>query len=47
MAIFRAVSTDSDPELVKKTRSIPDGASLASRVAKSKASGWLTWKEGA
>ena len=40
MAIFSAVSTDSEPELVKNTRFMPVGAMAASRSASSKALGW-------
>ncbi len=47
MAIFSAVSTDSLPELVKKTCSIPSGAIPTSRFASSKALGWPIWKAGA
>ena len=47
MAILRAVSTDSDPELVKKTLFMPAGAMAATRSASSKALGWAIWKGGA
>ncbi len=46
MAIFSAVSTDSEPEFVKNTRSMPGGAIAASRLANSKAIGWPIWKVG-
>ena len=39
MAIFSAVSTDSEPELVKNMRSRPGGAIFASRFASSNAIG--------
>ena len=46
-----AVVDPSEPEPVKKIRSSgpsrPTGAILASSVAKSKASGWPIWNEGA
>ena len=47
MAIFSAVSTASEPELVKKACSIPSGAMPISRFASSKAFGWPIWKAGA
>ncbi len=47
MAIFSAVSTDSEPEFVKNTRSIPGGAISTSRLASSNAIGWPIWKVGA
>ena len=47
MAIFSAVSTDSEPELVKKTLFMPGGAISTSRSASSKAFGWAIWNGGA
>ena len=47
MAIFSAVSTDSDPELVKNTCSIPSGAMPITRFASSKAFGCPIWNAGA
>src|SRR5690606_7938505 len=47
MAIFSAVSTDSEPELVKNTWSSGRGASSLSRAASSNGSGEPIWKCGA
>jgi hypothetical protein len=47
MAIFSAVSTLSDPELVKKTCSNGSGAMSRRRLASSNALGWPIWKAGA
>lgn len=46
-AIFSAESADSDPELVKKTRENPGGATRATRSANSNAIGWPMLKVGA
>ncbi len=47
MAIFSAVSTDSEPELVKNTLPMPAGAIFATRSASSKAFGCAIWNGGA
>ena len=47
MAILSAVSTASEPELVKNTWSKPWGATLTSRDAASNTFGWPIWKVGA
>ncbi len=47
MAIFSAVSTDSEPELVKKTLFMPAGASPATFSASAKAFGCAIWNGGA
>ncbi len=46
MAIFSAVSTDSEPELVKNTRFMPAGAISATFCASSKAFGCAIWNGG-
>ena len=46
-AIFIAVSTDSEPLLVKNTRSMPSGVTRATAVAASNTSGCPIWKVGA
>ncbi len=46
MAIFSAVSTDSEPELVKNTRFMPAGASAATFRASSNAFGCAIWNGG-
>ena len=47
MAILRAVSTASEPELAKKTESMSGGAICMMRDASSKAAGCPIWKVGA
>ena len=47
MAIFSAVSTASEPELVKNACAMPSGAMSTSRFASSKALGWPIWNAGA
>jgi len=42
-----AVSAASEPELTKKTWRMPAGATLATALAASKATGWPTWNGGA
>jgi len=42
-----AVSTASEPELTKKTRSMPAGARAATRAASSNAFGCPIWNGGA
>jgi len=46
-ATFSAVSTDSEPELVKNTRFNPGGVMRLSCSASSNGSGWPIWKVGA
>jgi hypothetical protein len=43
MAILSAVSTDSEPELVKNACTIGSGAMSTSRLASSNALGWPIW----
>ena len=47
MAIFSAVSTASDPELVKKMRFSGSGVRALIRFARSKAAGFAYWNDGA